>query len=155
MNDKVFHLCLLITVLLFCIFSTLCLQHGIAQTYTHKSLPEGAKARLGKGIIKDLLYSPDGKLFAVVSSIGLWLYDTKDYQEITLLPIPKSGNRPLAHRIQDTYFSVDGQMLICETEQKQAIIWDITTEESKEINLVIGASFRADRKTLTIGSGQE
>ncbi len=155
MNDKVFHLRLLITVLLFCIFSTLCLQYGIAQNYTHKSLPEGTKARLGKGIIKDILYSPDGKLFAVVSSIGLWLYDTKDYQEITLLPIPKSGNRPLAHKIQDTYFSVDGQMLICETKEKQAIIWDVSTEESKEINLTIGASFRADRKTLTIGSGQE
>ena len=44
-------------------------------------LPEHAKARLGKGHIQHMLYSPDGNTLAVVTSIGIWLYDTKTYQE--------------------------------------------------------------------------
>ena len=155
MNDKVPFLRLIFTVLLFCIFSMICLQISFAQNYTQMSLPEGVKTRLGKGIIEDILYSPDGSLFVVVSSIGLWLYDTKDYQEITLLPIPKSRDRALAHRIRNTRFSVDGQMLICETEEKQVIIWDVSAKESKVKGLVNDTSFSADRKTLTIGIGQE
>ena len=114
------------------------------------SLPEGAKARLGKGIIKDILYSPDGKMFVVVSSIGHWIYDTKNYQEIALLPIPKSSDRPLTHRIQNTNYSVDGQMLISETEENQVIIWDVATKEIKDLGLVNSTSFSTGRKTLTI-----
>ena len=57
-----------------------------AQDYTQWSLPEGATARLGKGRISDgIAYSPDGTRLAVVSSIGIWLYDTATYQEVALL----------------------------------------------------------------------
>lgn len=156
MYVKEFRFHILLTVLLFCCFSTLYLQHSFAQNYTQMSLPEGAKARLGKGIIKDILYSPDGNLFVVVSSIGLWLYDTTEYQEITLLPIPKSLDRALAHRIQNTNFSVDGEMLICETEEKQAIIWDVSTQEYEVVSLANRASFSTDRQSFTFGiSGKE
>ena len=53
-------------------------------------LPEDAKARLGKGLISEIAYSPDGARLAVASSIGgmgttPWLYDTQTYQEIALL----------------------------------------------------------------------
>ena len=49
-------------------------------------LPEGALVRLGKGYVKEVLYSPDRTLLAVYSSIGIWLYDTTTYQEVALLP---------------------------------------------------------------------
>ena len=52
---------------------------------TQLNLPEGATARLGKGGIGDLQYSPDGTRLAVAGSIGIWLYDTATYQEIALL----------------------------------------------------------------------
>ena len=45
-----------------------------AQDYTQWHLPEGAKARLGKGSISDIQYSPDGTRLAVASSLGIWLY---------------------------------------------------------------------------------
>ena len=53
-------------------------QKGIMKTrasHTKWSLPEGAKARLNKGFIFEITYSPDSTLLAVASSIGVWLYD--------------------------------------------------------------------------------
>ena len=49
-------------------------------------LPTGAKARLGKGGINALAFSPDGTQFAVGSNIGVWLYDMTIGKEITMLP---------------------------------------------------------------------
>ena len=48
-------------------------------------LPTGAIARYGKGYVFDFQYSPDGKLIAVGSSIGVWLYDTQSMKEINFL----------------------------------------------------------------------
>ena len=48
-------------------------------------LPKGAKARLGKGSINKIQYSPDGARLAVAGSIGIWLYDTVTHQEVALL----------------------------------------------------------------------
>ena len=57
-----------------------------AQSYTQFSLPDGAKARFGKGYISgNVAYSPDGTRLAVASSIGIWLYDTVTHQEVALL----------------------------------------------------------------------
>lgn len=53
--------------------------------HTQFSLPPDAKARLGKGSITEIAYAPDGNLFAVASSAGIWLYDTQTYQERAFL----------------------------------------------------------------------
>ena len=73
----------IISTLLF--VSTIFLPTTFAQDYTQWHLPEGAKARLGKGSIGEIVYSPDGTLLAVASRIGIWLYDTTTYQEVALL----------------------------------------------------------------------
>ena len=64
-----------------------------AQDYTRLGLPEGAKARLGKGLIMDVQYSPDGSRLAVASSIGVWLYDAQTGEELDRLPGHKGGKR--------------------------------------------------------------
>ena len=47
-----------------------------AQDHKEWGLPQNAKARLGKGTITgNLIYSPDGKHFAVPCSTGVWVYD--------------------------------------------------------------------------------
>ncbi len=58
-----------------------------AQDSPQWHLPDGAKARLGKGTIPlgNIAYSPDGTRLAVASGIGIWLYDTATHQEIALL----------------------------------------------------------------------
>ena len=76
--------CLLILTILF--VSMLFQANVSAQDYTQWHLPEGAKARLGKGTITgDIHYSPDGSLLAVPSSVGIWVYDAETHQEINLL----------------------------------------------------------------------
>jgi len=77
--------------------NTLFLSHAFADDYTRWELPEGAKMRLGKGKIANLeghstdigwgrsyQFSPDGTQFAVVSSIGIWVYDVQTGKESTL-----------------------------------------------------------------------
>ena len=65
--------------------STLYLPNTFAQDYTQLSLPEGAKARLGKGYINEIAYSPDGTRLAIASSIGIWIYDAATGEELDLL----------------------------------------------------------------------
>lgn len=150
MKSRTFYLNLLLKVLLCSIVLTLYLPTSFAQNYTQMSLPEGVNARLGKGHIKDLLYSPNGNILAVVSSIGIWLYDTKTYQELNLLPIPMNRVRALAHRIRKTKFSVDGQTLVSWTKENVILIWNVATGEHKEIINKDGISFSSNGKKLTI-----
>ncbi|MCG9132006.1 PD40 domain-containing protein [Candidatus Poribacteria bacterium] len=72
-------------VLTFIFVSTFFLPITFAQDYQTWGLPDGAKARLGKGWISDIAYSPDGTRLAVASSIGIWIYDTETFTEIALL----------------------------------------------------------------------
>ena len=46
---------------------------------------EEPKARLGKGIIGQVKYSPDGNQLAVGSSIGIWIYNAHTGKELNLL----------------------------------------------------------------------
>ena len=48
------------------------------------ALPAGAIARLGRGQIADLAFSPDGHYFAVGSDIGLWFYEIPSMTPIAL-----------------------------------------------------------------------
>ena len=43
--------------------------------WTRWNLPEGAKQRLGKGVLTDMKLSPDGTRLAISSTVGIWLYD--------------------------------------------------------------------------------
>ena len=56
-----------LTSLLIALFlvSTLSITTGLAQDSPQWHLPEGASARLGKGTIRDIAYSPDGSRLAV------------------------------------------------------------------------------------------
>ena len=53
---------------------------GITQESPSEQLPVGAKARLGRGSVQSMQYSPDGTRLAVGSSVGIWLYDTQTYE---------------------------------------------------------------------------
>ena len=74
------HLVLTLTVLMF--LGIL----GIVGASFGQTFPEKPLARLGKGRISgNVSFSPDGKILAVASSIGIWLYDAKSLTEIGLL----------------------------------------------------------------------
>ena len=58
----------------------------LVDDYTKWQLPKAAKARLGKGGINDLQFSPDGTQLAVGNNIGIWLYDVETGREIDMFP---------------------------------------------------------------------
>lgn len=56
------------------------MQKSFALDTMQLNLPEDAKARLGKGNIVELQFSPDGKILAVATGIGIWLYNVTIHQ---------------------------------------------------------------------------
>ena len=94
------------------LFFVLLVSYTFAQDYTQWGLPEGAKARLGKGnITGNIAYSPDGTRLAVASSIGIWLYDTGSYQEVALLTRHSSYQARYTGDVASVAFSPDGLTL--------------------------------------------
>ena len=74
----------------------------IVDTYPQWELPKNAKARLGKGSIHAIQFSPDGTQLAVGTAIGVWLYDVKTGEEISLF----------AGICESIAFSPDGRFLV-------------------------------------------
>lgn len=99
-------------------------QAGVP-AYMQWQLPDGAKFRLGKGSIKDIKFGPDGRLFAVATSVGIWLYDTHTGTEIALLNAKPSNVRTIA-------FSPDGKTLLSGDSKGEVKLWDIPTRQSRE-----------------------
>ena len=75
------------------------------EPYTQWGLPEGAKARFGKGGINDITCTTDGALLAVASQIGIWIYDVQTAAKN--LPW-LTGNNGSVDRVA---FSPDGRTL--------------------------------------------
>ncbi len=111
------------------IVTTFCLPYTSAQDYARWGLPEGAIARLGKGNIEDMEYSPDGTKFAVATSIGIWIYDAKTLEEISLI----AGHTTLYPGIKIVSFSPDGETLIGIKGSFEGIkLWDVTNGTVKK-----------------------
>ena len=85
------------------------------------ALPEGATARLGRGSVRDMAFSPDGQHFAVGTAIGLWLYEFS-----TLTPIALwETDRGFIDRVT---FSPDSRWLASYTLHEALRVWDIQNE---------------------------
>ena len=136
------------TLLMSLLLSTLSLTNTLAQDYTQRNLPEGAKARLGKGGINDIQLSPDNTCLAIASSIGIWLYDVRT----------RAQTAPLIRYDKDTtvsqmIFSPDSKMLAISTHDKTLQLWNPSTGEnlltfSKSSGPFIFLEFSVDGKTL-------
>lgn len=130
------------------------LSNGFAQDYTQWRLPDSAKARIGKGKIKDVKFSPDNTQLAVATTIGVWLYDAQTGAEIALLKEHRLG-----HRTANTLaFSPDGKTLASGLWPYSGPIqlWDITTgEKSATLGVGIGTikamTFSGDGSLLFCG----
>ena len=126
------------------------LLNVLAQDNTKLSLPEGAKARLGKSrITGSIAYSPDGSLLAVPSNIGIWIYDAHSGKELNFL----KGHTDW---VKSVAFSPDGHLLASGSEDKNVYLWDASAgEHLKTFTHMAGVSsvcFSPDGHTLA-GSG--
>ena len=95
------------------------LRGVIAQDSTQWKLPEGAKARLCKGEIRGISFSPDGSQIAVGSATGVWLYDTHTGAELALFT-------DYVSEIGLVAFSPDGKTLAT-GEYDTILIWNVAT----------------------------
>ena len=76
------------------LLTTMLLSTSFAQDNIQIGLPEGAIARLGKGGINIMRFSPDGDLLAVGTDIGVWLYDVQTGKETYIPRINASQSNP-------------------------------------------------------------
>ena len=120
------------------------------ELYTQLSLPEGAKARLGKGRIDDIVYSPDGTRLAVASSINIWIYDAQTGEELALL----IGHQDEVRRVM---FSPDSTTLASGAWGGTVLhLWDVATAtltNTIKQGRVGSMVFSPDSTTLASGWG--
>ena len=79
-------------------------ENIFAQESPQWQLPDGAIARLGKGRIEQIAYSPDGSRLAVGGGIGIWVYDADTGTEVALI----SGHTAVVNSVA---FSPDGNTI--------------------------------------------
>ncbi|MDE0314183.1 MAG: WD40 repeat domain-containing protein [Candidatus Poribacteria bacterium] len=134
------------TFLTLLFFSTQFLLNTFAEDYTQLNLPEGARARLGKGVLNDMQISPDSTKLAIASSIGVWLYDVNTGDETALL----SGHTDAVMHVE---FSRDSKMLASSANDKTIRLWDAKTGENLQTLPILKGTlsslkFLPDGKTL-------
>ncbi len=125
----------MIVLLIVAIHST-----SIAQDSTTVGLPDGAIARLGKGGINIMRFSPDGTRLLVGSDAGLWIYDVHNGNETPLF-------NEHTGQVNVLSFSSDGKIFTSGGFENSVIqIWDL----EKGILLSSLDLHRISEKTLII-----
>lgn len=79
--------------------------------------------RLGKGEIKEIVYSPDGTKLAVASTIGVWIYDVQTGAELNFF----TGHTDDVYSVS---FSADGSTLASGIADEAIRIWNTKTGKS-------------------------
>ena len=123
------------------------------QDVTSWKLPEGAKARLGKGYVFDMTYSNDGSLFAAGGTIGVWLYDARTGKELNLLLGHTDGVTSVA-------FSPDNSLLASGSNDNTIKIWNLKSGALKltllgHTDAVRSVTFSQDGQKLISGGSDE
>ena len=113
-------------------------------------LPDGAMARLGKGTIDDIAFSPGGQYLAVASGIGVWIYEVATSRALMLIPTASS--------VRSVSFSPDGATLASGAWDGTVKLWDVATGEPIATleghgGGVQSVSFSPDGATLASGAG--
>ena len=112
------------TIILMLLLITMFVSNTVADDPAYWYLPVGVKARIGKGDISDIKYSPDGKKLAVGSSIGIWLYDANTGDVLALF----AGH---TEDVVSIAFSPDGKTLVSASYDYTVRLWDVQTGKHK------------------------
>jgi WD40 repeat protein len=113
-------------------------------------IPDKPSAQIGKGRLGGIAYSPDGKIFAVVTGLGVRLYDTNNLNEIGVLQEDK-----IYYSIA---FSPDGKIIAVGNINSGVSLWDMQTQ--KLMGLIpdvqgYNIAFSPDSKILAVTGWQD
>ena len=137
-------------LVLLCLLSMFQRTLRAAENIAEWHLPEGAIARLGKGPVNQIAYSPDGNHLAVLSDIGVWIYDASTGTEQALL------TRDTGRAVSNVGFSPDGQTLAVTGDRQELQLWDTRTWTlngtlDKDGNWPTDFAFSPDGNTIATG----
>ena len=128
-------------------------ENNLTQDAMQWNLPENAKARLGKGRINEIQYSPDGTILAVATNIGIWFYDTRTHQEIALLTDHED-------KVTNIIFSPEGRFFASGSEDGTIMLWNRSSGTQTILTIPMGSSpyinmaFSPDGNTIAIGNSR-
>ena len=120
------HLLYIISLLL----SSLLLSNGFAQDFaTQWHLPEGAKARLGRGKLINIKLSPDSTRAVASTPIGIWIYDAQTGEVVSLFTESQIGEKDgYLSKIPPEALTFSPDALIVATAHGNSIyVWDTFT----------------------------
>ncbi len=122
----------------------------LAQESPQWNIPDEASARIGKGKIHQIIYSPDDTMLAVATGIGIWLYDAQTGDEIDLLVGHTEPVRAVA-------FTRDGTKLASGSEDETIRLWDVPNRShlrtlTGHTSTIRSLAFSPDGNTLVSGS---
>ena len=107
-------------------------------------------ARLGKGMVQRITYSPDGKLIAVIGTLSISLYDAETLTEVGMIA---EGANAIA-------FSPDGGTLASGSWSDRTVhLWEVSTQKrvgrltSQGQRRVATLTYTLDGNTLAVGYG--
>jgi hypothetical protein len=109
-------------------------------------------ARWGKGTVNQVVFSPDGRLLAVASSLGIYLYDAETLAEIRFIETDAW--------VLSVAFSPDGRLLASGSGDQTVKLWDVETGQevrtlSGHTDNVLSVAFSPDGRLLASGSDDQ
>ena len=140
-------------IVIFVFITLTFVPNAFAQAVFQRDLPEGAKAKIGKGSVRGLAYSPDGVRLACTSETGVWMYNAHTGEQISLF-VAQASVRCVA-------FSPDGRTLAGGGWRNHTVsLWDVNTGQLKATfgdkeDFVLQIAYSPDGRTIasTISGG--
>ena len=124
------------------------IQNSIAEVEPNNHTK--AIARLGSGMVREIAYSPDGKLIAAAGALGTWLYDAESRAKFGLIA---GGAYTIA-------FNPNGDTLATASGSRRTVhLWDVNTQRKVGDLLfpgkrgVTALTHTLDGTTLAVGYG--
>lgn len=138
-------------ILLLFVVSTFLLPNAFAQSYTQWDLPDGAKARLGKGSAGGLKFSADGNRLMVENAVGIWVYDA--HRGVALDLITRNSLDSLA-------LSPDGSTVAGWGPDDKVCLWHVADSQNKltlqgDTSKVRRMTFSPDSRTVAGGTSDD
>lgn len=103
-----------------------------AEDYTQWHLPPRAKARLGKGWINDIKFSPYGDRLAAATTIGVWIYDVRTGKEVDLIADAHTDETNLFTKSMGganaISYSPGGIILAAAHWDRKIRLWDVSSD---------------------------